>query len=85
MARYVERVPNAKGYLQTHDFSFWRLSELETIRYIAGFGRICWVSGDDYKSIINEDNFSDMKRGAIQHMNEDHQENMKEICRPVSK
>ena len=85
MARYVERVPNAKGYLKTHDFSFWRLSHLETIRYIAGFGRICWVDSEKYQTTASGEAFAAMISGAMQHMNDDHQENMKEICRAFYK
>ena len=81
MARYVERVPKAKSYLQTHDFSFWRLSKIQKIRYIAGFGRITWIPGEKYLSKISEAAFSDMERGALEHMNDDHQDNMKEICK----
>jgi hypothetical protein len=81
MARYTERVPQAPGYLKTHGFSFWRLTKIETIRYIAGFGRICWVGGEDYAAEMASIAFPEMERGAMAHMNDDHEENMKEMCR----
>jgi heme iron utilization protein len=81
MARYSERVPQAPGYMRTHGFSFWRLSELESIRYIAGFGKICWIEGELYAKEVKGSANPDMERGAMKHMNGDHQENMKEICK----
>ena len=81
LARYIERVPKARSYLQTHDFSFWRLSNIQKIRYIAGFGRITWIPGTKYLSKISEAAFLDMERGALKHMNDDHQDNMKEMCK----
>ena len=34
-----------------------------------------------YLSKISEAAFLDMERGALKHMNDDHQDNMKEICK----
>ena len=81
MARYTERVPNAPGYLKTHGFSFWRLSSIESIRYIAGFGRICWIPGERYAKEVAAIAHPQMEQGAMAHMNDDHEENMKEMCR----
>jgi len=81
-ARYFERVPSARSYLQTHDFSFWRMQTLKKVRYIAGFGKICWLRGDE---VLRQDNaaFATGAQHAIDHMNDDHVENMKEMCRGV--
>lgn len=81
MARYIERVPKAKSYSMTHGFHFWRMNELKSIRYIAGFGRICWIPGEEYLELASTKSFEKMRLGAMEHMNEDHQENMNEICR----
>ena len=80
MARYTQRVPNAPGYMDTHGFTFWRM-EIESVRYIAGFGRICWVEGDAYRDAVSAHAFTDAERGALAHMNDDHVENMREMCR----
>jgi len=80
-ARYTQRVPNAAGYARTHDFHFWRMSSIESIRYIAGFGRICSFPGSDYMAHASPDHMQAMRQGALEHMNDDHAENMKEICR----
>ena len=81
MARYLERVPKARSYQKTHGFDFWRMENIQSIRYIAGFGRICWIPGDRYLALTNPDSHAAMRAGACTHMNEDHAENMKEICR----
>jgi len=81
MARYTERVPQAPGYRKTHGFALWRMSQIETIRYIAGFGKICWIAGADYRRCVQEQAHHKMEARARTHMNEDHVENMKELCR----
>jgi hypothetical protein len=81
LARYVQRVPEAHSYLKMHGFHLWRMSQIETIRYIAGFGRICWVDGASYFSSVQQRANPAMELGATEHMNEDHAENMREICR----
>ena len=83
MARYVLRVPNAKSYAGTHDFHFWRMNEVDSIRYIAGFGRICTFAGQDYLDQMAAERYAAVRAGALKHMNEDHTENMREICRAM--
>ena len=80
MARYVERVPKAREYAAMHGFHFWRMNEVDSIRYIAGFGRICSIPGSKYIETASPDQFEKMRAGALAHMNEDHEHNMKEIC-----
>ena len=80
-AKYIDRVPRSVSYFGTHSFSFWRLSELLTVRYIAGFGRIKWLDGDQYLSAMSEYGFPEMEKGALQHMNDDHEHNLVEIVR----
>jgi len=79
--RYVERVPQADSYIKQHDFSYWRMEEILSVRYIAGFGRICWVEGHE---ILREPLGGGLERAAqpaIDHMNEDHHDNMIEMCK----
>ncbi len=47
--RYLECHPQAEVYLDFPDFDFFRLS-VDEVRYIAGFGRMGWFSGDDYRA-----------------------------------
>jgi hypothetical protein len=49
-ARYKKVVPAVDRYDETHGFAFWRMSEIEKVRYIAGFGKICWIDGAELVS-----------------------------------
>lgn len=70
-ARYRERVPQARSYMATHGFSFWILT-VERVRFIAGFGRIHWLSGADVAHDLDGDELRAEGAGIISHMNEDH-------------
>lgn len=80
-ARYTERVPSAADYHKTHDFSYWRMPKIEKVRYIAGFGKITWIDGAKLHQDPLGAGLRDSAPGAIAHMNEDHAENLKEMCR----
>jgi len=79
LTRYRAQVPNADAYLKTHNFSFWLMDEIIKIRYIAGFGRICWIEGDEYLSKDIHPTFESSKLESIEHMNEDHVDAMIDI------
>ena len=78
-AKYIERVPQATSYFLTHNFKFWRLSEILTIRYIAGFGRIRWLDGKSYLNAMTNYAFPEFENGALNHMNIDHEGNLLEM------
>ncbi|MEE2756545.1 MAG: DUF2470 domain-containing protein [Myxococcota bacterium] len=80
-ARYRERVPKSDSYFQTHDFNFWRLRDIKKVRYIAGFGRICWFDGHELLGREKTDELADVAAGAIEHMNDDHRDALELICR----
>lgn len=44
--RYLRYFPQAAGYFETHDFNFYRI-EIAQARYIGGFGKMGWVSGNE--------------------------------------
>ena len=79
LTRYRTQVPAADMYLKTHNFSFWIMDEIISIRYIAGFGKICWIDGQEYLSQIVQPNLDDVKSGSIEHMNDDHVDAMVDI------
>ncbi len=85
LVRYCQRVPNAESYLKTHNFFFWKMNNIEKVRYIAGFGRICWIEGDDLLSKISDSEIDSIKDGSIEHMNEDHEDAMITICEGLHK
>ena len=79
-ARYRERVPKSDSYFETHDFGFWRMRAIKKVRYIAGFGRICWFNGAHVLKGSSVE-LSAVAEGAIEHMNEDHLDALALICR----
>lgn len=46
---YLEHHPNARRYITFPDFQFYRL-EVKKARFIAGFGRMGWISGERYRA-----------------------------------
>jgi putative heme iron utilization protein len=52
--RYLTRLPAAELYLRLPDFAFFRL-EVEGVRYVGGFGRMAWISGEDYAAGATDD------------------------------
>jgi putative heme iron utilization protein len=81
LARYVERVPAAESYVKVHNFSFYRMSTIERIRYIAGFGRICWIPGRQYMEAVADTKLAEAAPEAIEHMNDDHVDAMVTIVK----
>jgi len=48
-AAFVTRHPSAAGYAAFNDFALYRFA-VARIHLVAGFGRIDWISGDDYRT-----------------------------------
>jgi len=46
---YLAHHPKARRYITFPDFQFYRL-RVEKVRFIAGFGRMGWISGDRYRA-----------------------------------
>ena len=80
LIRYCQRVPNAESYIKTHNFFFWKMNVIEKVRYIAGFGKICWIDGKDVLAEISDSEIENVKEGSIEHMNDDHEDAMITIC-----
>ncbi len=78
-ARYLRYFPQAAGYFEMHDFNFYRI-EIAQARYIAGFGKMGWISGKELADIalagsdlINAPPLLAVQETAIiDHMNADH-------------
>ena len=79
-ARYTQRVPAAEGYQQTHDFTYWAMTEIKRVRYIGGFGDIHWLEGSAMIRDPQGAGIGSAAQGAIDHMNADHAHNMVEMC-----
>lgn len=78
-ARYVERVPSAESYRATHDFAYWRMETVESVRYIGGFGKITWLKGTDCLRDPLGAGLEEAAPSAIEHMNTDHPHNLVEM------
>lgn len=70
-ARYVSRLPAARGYRRTHDFNLWRI-EPNRFRWIGGFGEIFWLRAEDFRREPGQDPLREQASGIVSHMNEDH-------------
>ncbi len=82
-AAYLQAHPNAAYYMDYSDFGFWRL-DVESVRYIGGYGRMSWVSLDEWQR-GEPDPIAPVASGIISHMNADHAEAMMSYCRVFSK
>lgn len=81
-ARYLRYLPQAASYFDMHDFSFYRI-EIAQVRYIAGFGKMGWLSGD---SLSGEQRSADSQLASqetviIEHMNADHVHSLIAYCK----
>jgi len=48
-ASFIARHPSAAAYADFRDFALYRLA-IQRIHVVAGFGRIDWISGDQYRT-----------------------------------
>lgn len=79
---YLAVHPNAAYYADFKDFSYWRL-EVISVRYIGGYGRMSWVSAEDWLQ-AEPDPIGPHAAGIIAHMNDDHADAMPLYCRAFS-
>ncbi len=71
-AAFLAAHPNAAYYADFKDFAFWRL-EVESIRYIGGYGRMSWISRGDWHA-ATPDPLAPHVEPIIAHMNDDHRD-----------
>jgi len=67
---FLAAQPAASFYVDFKDFAFYRL-EPSALRYVGGFGRMSWVSADDYRT-AEADPLAKDAAGILRHMNDDH-------------
>ena len=82
-AAFLATHPNAAYYVDFSDFAFWKL-EVESIRYIGGYGRMSWVDAADWHA-AEPDPLAAAADGVIAHMNDDHADAMVLYCKAFSK
>lgn len=67
---FLAQQPDASYYVDFADFAFYRL-EPQALRYVGGFGRMSWVSAQDYFQ-AEPDPLAAHAPSILQHMNHDH-------------
>jgi len=82
-ALYLKAHPGASYYVDYRDFSFWSI-DVESVRYIGGFGRMSWIEGTDWAG-ADPDPIAPMAQRIVSHMNDDHVEAMEVICKAFSR
>ena len=71
-AVYLKKHPNA-FWVNFGDFNFFRMDDLEAIRFVGGFARAGSISPNEYKE-ARPDPISEFGPFIAKHMNEDHME-----------
>lgn len=66
---YTHFFPDSLKYFDTHDFNFFKL-RAEKIRFIQGFGKINWISKEEFECV--HPIWLERKVKIIEHMNQDH-------------
>lgn len=69
-ATFLATQPRAAYYVDFDDFAFYRL-EVTALRYVGGFGRMSWVTAEDYAA-AEPDPLVSSATAILTHMNEDH-------------
>jgi putative heme iron utilization protein len=67
---FLAQQPSSAYYADFPDFAFYRL-EPDSLRYVGGFGRMSWVSADEYRA-AQPDPLATSSKGILAHMNDDH-------------
>ena len=76
--RYERYFPATRGYRTQLDFEFWRIVPV-TLRAIAGFAKVHWVSREAYAPPPNT--LANDESGILEHMNADHAHTLREYGR----
>ena len=76
--RYVRYFPAARDYHDKLDFDFYRIEPV-TLRVVAGFGKIHWISREAFAPPVNT--LAGEEKKFIAHMNHDHAHSLHDCCR----
>ncbi|MEO7331463.1 MAG: DUF2470 domain-containing protein [Minicystis sp.] len=74
---------DAAYYVDFKDFAFFRLDPV-ALRYVGGFGRMSWVSAEDYRT-AQPDPLAASAEGVLAHMNQDHADALLAYARGLAK
>ncbi len=73
LARFVAHHPASALYAGFADFRLYRL-EIERGHLVAGFGRIDWIDGGDFRFAPMSEELAAAEAGMIEHLNRDHED-----------
>ncbi len=76
--RYERFFPATRGYRTQLDFEFWRIVPV-TLRAIAGFAKVHWVSREAYAPPANS--LAEDEASILDHVNTDHAHTLRDYCR----
>lgn len=76
--RFERYFPATRGYRTQLDFEFWRIVPV-TLRAIAGFAKVHWVSREAYAPPPHT--LAEDELGILEHMNTDHAHTLLDYCR----
>jgi putative heme iron utilization protein len=82
-ATFLEVQPDASYYVDFKDFAFYRLEPI-ALRYVGGFGRMSWVTAEDYAA-AEPDPLAATAAGILSHMNGDHADAVLAYARGLSR
>ncbi len=80
--RYLAANPTSAYYVDFGDFVFYRL-DVQSIRYVGGYGRMSWVDTAEYAR-AEPDPLASAAAGIIEHMNADHADAQVLFCRHLA-
>ena len=80
---YIAKHPQAESYLHFDDFQFY-LFQPDFAYIVAGFGRMDWCDRIDYE-LAEPDPLFKMALEAMEHMNEDHKDNLLDYAKAFLK
>ena len=80
---FLRTHPKASYYVDFGDFAFWKLN-VESIRYIGGYGRMSWVTSEEWHD-ATADPLAPFAQGILDHMNEDHADALVTYCLALSR
>jgi putative heme iron utilization protein len=79
---FLRQQPSASYYVDFDDFAFYRI-EPTALRYVGGFGRMSWVSAEDYRA-AEPDPLAAAAAEILRHMNDDHAEALLSYARALA-
>jgi heme iron utilization protein len=81
-ALYLERHPEAAGWVDFADFAFWRL-EVAEVYFVGGFAAMDWVGAEAYAD-ARPDPLAGGAASIMEHMNRDHADGLLVFARVLA-